>query len=80
MITGLSAGGVGTFLWTNYVRTIIKNPTNVISIPDSGIFPIFPNYVNKDINVTQTMAQNVFKLANIDEKTPLAECNQAYLN
>jgi hypothetical protein len=38
IVTGSSAGGIATYLWTNYVRTLVTNTSNVISIPDSGIF------------------------------------------
>ena len=41
VITGLSAGGIGTFLWSNYVKTIVKSPEIVVSVPDSGVYVLF---------------------------------------
>jgi fructose-1-phosphate kinase PfkB-like protein len=40
IVTGSSAGGIATYLWTNYARTLVSNTSNVISIPDSRIFLI----------------------------------------
>ena len=41
VITGLSAGGIGTYLWSNYAKSLVKNPEVVVSIPDSGVFILF---------------------------------------
>lgn len=38
ILTGGSAGGVGTFLWNNYFIDYVKKPDIVHSIPDSGVF------------------------------------------
>lgn len=38
VLTGASAGGIATFLWTNYVRSLLKNPMALYSIADSGTF------------------------------------------
>lgn len=38
LLTGASAGGIATYLWTNYVRSLLANPAAVYSVPDSGVF------------------------------------------
>lgn len=37
-VTGQSAGGLATFLWTNYIVARASKTTKVWSVPDSGIF------------------------------------------
>ena len=77
IITGVSAGGIGAFLWTNYVRNLVTNASVVISIPDSSVFLATKTYqTNIDGIFTTTM--NMFKTANLDEKTPLDLCNGRY--
>ena len=43
-LTGCSAGGLATFYWTNYVRSILPKTTFMAAAPDSGLFLDFPNY------------------------------------
>lgn len=38
IITGGSAGAVASYLWGNYLISLMKNPSAVYNIPDSGIF------------------------------------------
>lgn len=38
IITGGSAGAVASYLWGNYLLSLVKNPSVVYNIPDSGIF------------------------------------------
>lgn len=77
IVTGSSAGGVATYIWANYVRTLVANASNVLSIPDSGIFLPYKTY-DTQYNLLETTVVNLFKLANIDEKTPLQLCNLRY--
>jgi hypothetical protein len=65
IVSGSSAGGIATYLWTNYVRTLVNNASNVLSVPDSGIFLITKTY-NTGVNFLETVIQNMFKLANAD--------------
>jgi hypothetical protein len=65
IITGSSAGGIATYLWTNYVTTLVNNPSTVISIPDSGIFLITKTF-STNLDLLQTVTVNLFRLANID--------------
>jgi len=51
VITGTSAGGLASYIWSNYVYEKASNPEGVLIIPDSGTFIIdFPNsYNNKTL-------------------------------
>lgn len=77
IITGSSAGGIATYLWANYARTLVANASVVLSVPDSSVFLITKTYQTQ-VNYLETIIQNMFKLANIDEKSPLDLCNSRY--
>ena len=38
MLTGGSAGGIASFVWSNYLQSIVIDPSVVYTVPDSGIF------------------------------------------
>ena len=38
IVSGSSAGGIATYLWVDYVRTLVPNPKTVYGVVDSGIF------------------------------------------
>ena len=38
VLTGISAGGMATYLWIDYLRGIVNDPNKVYGIVDSGIF------------------------------------------
>jgi len=38
VLTGSSAGGIAVFLWIDYLRGLVSDPTKVYGIVDSGIF------------------------------------------
>lgn len=64
VVTGVSAGGMASFYWTNYVRSLVNNASNVVTIIDSGAFIISKTYqTNEDFLLTGFV--NMFKLANI---------------
>ncbi len=76
MLTGASAGGIGTFMWSNYVRKMLVNPKALYTIADSGIFANVSSpsgLYNFDIAM-----RNIFRVANIDEKSPIEWCNNKY--
>lgn len=73
MITGGSAGGIAVHLWTNYLRGFVRNTEAVRAVDDSGVFLNVKTALG-DAKIEKFVC-NVFKLANIDEKTPLAACN-----
>lgn len=79
VITGSSAGGIATYIWANYARTLVNNASAVLSVPDSGIFLLAKTYKTQ-VNYLETIIINMFKLANIDEKSPLDLCNSRYKN
>ncbi len=70
IITGGSAGAVASFLWGNYLLSLVKNPSVVYNIPDSGIFINANTYIT-DIPLLQMAISNLMKLAHVSEQTPL---------
>ena len=38
VMTGISAGGMATYLWIDYLRGMVNDPNKVYGIVDSGIF------------------------------------------
>lgn len=65
VITGASAGAIASYQWTNYVRTLVVNSSNVVTVADSGGFIISKTY-EKGIDYVLTIFMNMFKLANIE--------------
>ena len=41
ILTGMSAGGVAVYLWTNYLKSLVKDDSKVYPIADSGVFVQF---------------------------------------
>lgn len=70
---------MASFIWTNYVRSLVANASNVVTIADSSIYLSFKTY-SPQTDAWDTMMNNMFKLANVDEKTPLDLCNLKYKN
>lgn len=65
VLTGASAGGIATIMWSNYFRSLLQNPSSLYVIADSGIFSnsTFP-YTN--IHMMTILGTNLFKVTNID--------------
>jgi len=38
VLTGSSAGGIGVYLWHQYLKDLVTHPERVYSIADSGVF------------------------------------------
>lgn len=38
VVTGVSAGGIAAFAWTNFIQKFTKNPSVILTMPDSSIF------------------------------------------
>jgi hypothetical protein len=38
VVSGSSAGGIATYLWVDYFRTLVPNPKVVYGVADSGVF------------------------------------------
>jgi hypothetical protein len=73
MVTGASAGGIAVHLWSNYLRGFVRDTEAVRAVDDSGVF-INTKTVLGDAKI-EKMTSNIYKVANIDESTPLADCN-----
>ena len=78
-ITGQSAGGLATFLWTNYIADRAPKNAKVWSLPDSGIFLDSPNFASHLYNYRAGF-QNFMKLANEEIDPPTKECVAANQN
>lgn len=61
VVTGVSAGGMGAYQWSNYVYENSKK-AKVYSIPDSGLF--ITNYYSPIVGekVLSTRIESLFKL------------------
>jgi hypothetical protein len=68
-VGGDSAGGLATYLWTNYVVDKAKN-AKVWSLPDSGIFLDSINK-NTKLHSYKIGFQNVMKLSNVEIDPPV---------
>lgn len=73
VITGTSAGGIATFIWGNEIYHRLKNPNNLLLMPDSGIFisTLATQSFKKSIIEGDF---SVFNLTNTEIKMPLQEC------
>ncbi len=49
IVSGSSAGGMSTYLWVDYVRTLVPNPKTVYGVADSGVF--YDPLVNRQLSV-----------------------------
>lgn len=47
IVSGSSAGGMATYLWVDYFRSLVPNPKVVFGVADSGIFydPLVNNHL-----------------------------------
>ena len=62
ILSGGSAGAVASFLWGNYLLSLVKNPSVVYNIPDSGIFVNTNTYIH-DLPLIQIVIQNLMSIA-----------------
>lgn len=53
VVSGSSAGGMATYLWVDYVRSLVPNPSTVYGVADSGVFydPLVNNQLSVQDNV-----------------------------
>lgn len=77
ILSGASAGGLATFIWSNYLRSKLQHPNALFTIPDTGVF------LNETLEETNKYLLsncliNTFKLANVDELSPNQLCNARY--
>lgn len=64
VVTGQSAGGLATFLWSNYIADRSQKTAKVWSLPDSGIFLDSTNFKSKT-NSYRALFQNFMSIANV---------------
>eukprot|EP00178_Gracilaria_changii_P003236 TRINITY_DN14740_c0_g2_i1.p1 TRINITY_DN14740_c0_g2~~TRINITY_DN14740_c0_g2_i1.p1 ORF type:complete len:169 (-),score=2.36 TRINITY_DN14740_c0_g2_i1:110-616(-) len=64
ILTGMSAGGIATNSWSNYLKNYVGDDSKVYSIADSGIFNKFDSITG--ISVVETVWKNLFSIANAD--------------
>ena len=69
VITGVSAGGIATYLWSNHV--VEHSTAKVYAIPDSGMF--LTDYVSPiyGINILKERAKTMLDIAMGDSKYPI---------
>ena len=79
VITGVSAGGIATYLWSNHVHDrAIK--AKVFAMPDSGLF--LTNYISPlyGKNLLRERAQTMIDLAMSGMRYPLENCLDRFNN
>jgi len=69
VLTGASAGGIATFVWSNYLRSKLAFPDSLYTIPDTGVFLNVSTEVTNKYLLSDCII-NTFKFANTDELTP----------
>ena len=62
ILSGGSAGAVASYLWGNYLISLVKDPASVYIIPDSGIF-VNTNAYKYDLPLVQIAISNLMQLA-----------------
>lgn len=70
MLTGVSAGGIATFLWGEYLKSLLEKPNGLFMVIDSGIF-LNQQSVRTGMLKLGVSFANLYKVANADESTPL---------
>jgi hypothetical protein len=65
MLTGVSAGGIATFLWSDYVKSLMKRPEGFSAVIDSGIFLNEPSVITGMLKLGVSFS-NLYKVANAD--------------
>jgi hypothetical protein len=78
ILTGASAGGIGTFTWTNYFRNLLHYPERLYTIADASIFANV-SYPGTDYYIWDVVATNLYRVANVDEKHPIEGCSKKYV-
>lgn len=74
IVTGVSAGAMAAYMWTNHIQSLLNDPKAVSTIIDSGVF-INDTSVQTGLHKSAIMSENLYKMSNLNEATPLAECN-----
>jgi hypothetical protein len=70
VFTGGSAGAVGAYLWSGYVRQYLQSVSKLYFVIDSGIFLDFPGHGTQNHHFA-TELKNLYRLSNLEQPTPL---------
>lgn len=73
IITGQSAGGLATFVWSEHIASRAPKGAYVWSVPDSGIFLDELNFNTKTFTYRQ-LFQNFMSISNEEVDPPNTEC------
>jgi len=76
ILTGMSAGGIATNTWSNYLKDYVGDANKVYSISDSGLFENFKTFQGEP--VLEQIIKNSFALVSVDEPFPLSDCYEVY--
>lgn len=62
IVSGSSAGGMATYLWVDYVKSLVTRPERVFGVADSGIFydPLINFYMEQE-NFNKEALTNIFE-------------------
>jgi len=73
IVTGDSAGGLATYNWVNYIKTLLRPDAKIVAAPDSGLFL---DYVNASTNRTDYRNSfiNFMQLSNKEVDPIVSEC------
>lgn len=63
LFTGSSAGGGASWVWSNYVMSLLNNPNALSVVVDSDIFL---NYPITGIEKLDIHMESLYKVANVD--------------
>lgn len=70
LLTGASAGGLATFSYSNYVRSLLNDPKVLYTVTDSGAFVNASNPTTGIFEFSE-QAKTLFKVSNADANTPI---------
>ena len=75
ILTGESAGGTASYLWSNYLyENVLSDPSVLLTVPDSAGFVPFKAF-RIGLDLLSTAVQNMYQLSNMNEPNPMKECN-----
>ena len=65
VLTGASAGGIATIIWSNYFRSLLKDPSSLSVVVDSGVFAN-TSFPFTKVHMMSILGSNYFKVTNVD--------------
>ena len=70
---------MGSYLWANYLHSIINNKDQLFIVPDSGFLIPYPAF-NVGQDLLSVVVQNMFTLSNLNEATPMDHCTSMQMS